>query len=241
MAKYTLSIFEQLVATLPPMFPLDIAKKMSFAIDQLKSDARINQKMVEDTMIRFGYDLWPWRQAFNDFFGLNDGKLGEQFFISHLSKESAEHYMKYKEYGLAWRDLYSGRAIKYFDSNGRVALYGALIKTKNDLINFTTREVSGLLKNQYLSKVEEYKKTLIKINDLISQMKVMADEEQYHPILADELRAKIRVFECGLCTLAPSSSLDDIMNALEFFVERKMHLNMMRGIDKQVAVDFYNS
>lgn len=241
MAKYTLSIFEQLVATLPPMFPLEIAKKMSFAIDQLKNDSRINQKMVEDTMIRFGYDLWPWRQSFNDFFGLNEGKLGEQFFVSHLSKESADNYLKYKEYGLTWRDLYSGRAIKYFDEDGRVALYEALIKTKKDLVNFTAREVSGLLKKEYLSKVEEYKKTLRNINDLIGRMKEMADEEQYHPILAGELRAKIRAFESGLCALGPSFGIDEVTGALEFFVDRKIHLNMMRGIDKQVSVDFYSS
>lgn len=71
-------------------------------------------------------------------------------------------------------------------------------------------------------------------------MKVMADEEQYHPILAGELRAKIRAFESGLCALGPSFGIDEVANALEFFVERKIHLNMMRGIDKQVAVDFYN-
>lgn len=241
MAKYTLSIFEQLTATLPPMFPAEIAQKMSFAIDQLKNDSRINQKMVEDTMIRFGHDLWPWRQAFNDFFGLNEGKLGEQFFVSHLSKESAEHYLKYKEYGLTWRDLYSGRAIKYFDDDGRVALYEALINTKNDLLSFTAREVVGLLKNQYLQKVEEYKKTLQKISSIMLQLREMADEEQYHPILAGELRAKIRFFECGLCALGPSFGIDEVAKALEFFVERKMHLNMMRGIDKQVEVDFYNS
>lgn len=241
MAKFTLSIFEQLTATLPPMFPLGIAQKMSFAIDQIKNDPRANRKMIEDTMIRFGYDLWPWRQAFNDFLGLNEGKLGEQFFLSHLPKDLGENYMKYKEYGLSWKDLYSGRAIKYFDDNDRVALFEALVKTKNDLFSFTKREVSGLLKNQYLQKVEEYKNTLQKIGDIISQMRAMADEEQYHPILAGELRAKIHAFECGLCALAPNSSLDDVMNALEFFVERKMHLNMMRGIDKQVSVDFYNS
>jgi hypothetical protein len=240
MAQYTLSIFEQLISALPPMFPLDTAQKMSFAIDQLKNDSRTNQKMVEDTMIRFGYDLWPWRQAFNDFFGLNEGKLGEQFFLSHLPAELGEHYMKYKEYGLTWRDLYSGRAVKYFDDDGRVVLYEALVKTKNDLVSFTAREVSGLLKKQYLSKVEEYKQTLAKVQSILNQMRAMADEEQYHPVLADELRARVRSFECGLCALGPSFEINDVMQALEFFVERKIHLNMMRGIDKSTAIDFYN-
>jgi hypothetical protein len=59
--------------------------------------------------------------------------------------------------------------------------------------------------------------------------------------LADEIRDRARSFELGLCLLGPACSLEEVMRALEFYFDRKLHLNLMRGIDKPIAVNIYNS
>lgn len=241
MSKHTLSIFRYMLANIPPHFPLDICEKMKNSVEQLENDPRVTAKMVEDSMIKFGYDLWPWNEAYREFFGLNEGKLGEQFFLSHLRPDLGAHYLKYKDYGLSWRDLYTGRAAKYFDDHERQELSRALVETRTDLLRFTDRELAGIGADKYIARVEEYRKILDNIKQLLGQMRSMADAEQYHPILADEIRDRARCFELGLCLLGPNCNLDEVMRSIEFYFDRKMHLNMMRGIDKPADVDIYNS
>lgn len=241
MSKHTLSIFRLIIANLPPFFPRDISDKMKNGLEQLDNDPRVTPKMVEDMMIKFGYDLWPWNEAYREFFVSAEGRLGEHFLLSHLSAELGASFMRYRNYGLSWKDLYSGRAVQYFTPEERPELGQSLVATKNDLIRFTDQEIVSLYKEKFLARVEEFKKILEKVKSVIFNLRQMADEEQYHPVLADEIRERVKFFEMGLCLLAPSFSVEEADRALDFFTERKYHLNMMRGIDKPVAVDIYNS
>lgn len=239
MSQHTLSLFKILLANVPPLFSSETSDKMKNALDQLANDPRVTPKMVEDTMIKFGYDLWPWNEAFREFLGVNEGRLGEQFFLSHLPQELGAHYMKYKEYGLSWRDLYSGRAAEYYNSQERAELSRALVDAKNDITRFTDRELAGLLKEKYLARVADFKRIIKEIKELLSHMRAMADEEQYHPVLANEIRDRVRNFEMGLCLLGPTFSVDEVLRSVEFFIDRKVHLNMMRGIDKPLTAGAY--
>lgn len=212
---------------------------MKSALEQLENNPQVTLEMVEDTMIKFGYDLWPWNESFREFLGVNEGRLGEQFFLSHIEPALGSHYMKYKEYGLSWRDLYSGRAAEYYNSDERQELSRALVETKNDLIRFTDRELVGLNKDKYLARVAEFKKIIGEIKALLGHLRDMASEEQYHPILADEMRGRVRSFEMGMCLLGPTFSVDEVMRSVEFFIDRKMHLNLMRGMDKPALANVY--
>jgi len=224
------------MANMPPLFPADVLEKMKSALEQLENNPRVTPEMVEDTMIKFGYDLWPWNEALREYLGINEGRLGEQFFLSHLDPALGEHYLKYKQYGLSWLDLYSGRAAEYYSSEERQELSRALVETKNDLVRFTERELMGLNKDKYLARVAEFKKILSEIKTLLGHLREMADNEQYHPLLASEMRNRVRSFEFGLCLLGPTFNVDEVLRAVEFFIDRKMHLNLMRGIDKPAIV-----
>lgn len=241
MSRHTLSIFRIILANLPPLFPRDIYDKMKNGLEQLENDSQATLKMAEDMMIKFGYDLWPWNEAYREFLVSAEGRLGEHFLLSHLPAELGANFMRYRAYGLDWKDLYSGRAVRYFTPEERPELARALVETKNDLVRFNDQEILSLHKDKYLERVEDFKRILEKIKSIIANLKQMADEEEYHPMLADEIRERARFFEMGLCLLAPSFSVDEAFRALEFFSERKFHLNMLRGVEKPVAVDIYGS
>lgn len=238
MAQHTLGIFRYLVVNLPPLFPSTIAEKMENALENLDSDPCVTPEIVENTMIKFGHDLWPWLEAFRESATLIEAKLGEQFMLAHLPGRIQKRYDEYKKYGLTWRDLYTGRAAGYFEPEERGELTGALVETKNDLHRFTDREIVGLKKEKYLARVEEFKKISEKIKETLASLRRMADAEQYHPTLAEEIRGRARSYELGLCCLAPNVSFEDVARSIEFFAERKTHLNMMRGIERTVVVEF---
>ena len=240
MSLHTLAIFRSILANLPPLFPEEAIRKMKSALEQLENNSNLSPKMAEDTMIRFGYDLWPYNEAYREYYVINEGRFCEQFFISHLSKELGAEVAKMQPFSFAWRDLYSGKIAAKYSSEERNELSRALIETKSDLIRFTDREIVGLSKQKYLDKVEEFKMILAHIKEIFSSLRSMADDVQYHPVLADEIREKVRWFEMSLCALAPNLNLDEVYRSLDFFAERKIHLNMLRGIDKTSEINFYN-
>lgn len=240
MSKYTLSIFRQIFQNLPPLFPEETVLKMKNALEQLENNNSATQKMAEDTLIRFGYDLWPYNEAYREFYLVNEGRLCEQFFLAHLSTGLGSRIIGDRPFAHVWQELYAGRKIQDYDAEERNELSRAMIETKRDLARFTDREIVGLNKQKYLDKVEDFKQILSRIKEIFSSLRKMADDSQYHPMLAEEIRQRVRWFEMGLCALAPNLNLDDVYRSIDFFAERKLHLNMMRGIDKPAEVNLYD-
>lgn len=239
MPKNTLTLFRIILANLPPFFPKHISEQMKSGLEQLENDTRVVPKMVEDMMIKYGYDLWPWNEAYREFMVSVEGRLGEQFLLSRLSKEMANKYLKYQDYGMSWQDLYSGKVAQYFEPEERQFLGFALTQVKKDLIRFTDQEIRSLHKEKYLKKVDDFKNILTDLKLIIDDLYVMADKEEYHPVLVHEIREKARCFEMGLCLLAPAFLPDEANRAIEFFNERRDHLNLLKGIEKPIMVNFY--
>ena len=67
-----------------------------------------------------------------------------------------------------------------------------------------------------------------KMENQLNILRTMADEEQEHPQLADEIRAQIRGFESGLCFLGPENTFDDLCRLPEHFVGRKIDIKNRR-------------
>jgi vacuolar-type H+-ATPase subunit I/STV1 len=107
------------------------------------------------------------------------------------------------------------------------------------LKEYVRRDIISLNQKQYLNKVEEFSSLLEEIKDQMQQLKNLADREDSHPSLADEMRAKIRGCEESLCGLGPEIHFSTVAKSIEFFDERKKHLNRLRGIHLAKTIDFY--
>jgi len=128
----------------------------------------------------------------------------------------------------------------FFESEERVELYRALLKMQEDLKKYVNQQIASTEKKRFLDKVEEYNKILQKIEGQLNGLREIALNEQDHPILADEIREKIRMFEYGLCLLGPELSFHSVSQSIDFFTGRKMDLNRMRGIEEPKQINFYD-
>jgi hypothetical protein len=116
----------------------------------------------------------------------------------------------------------------------------ALINMQIQIRDFATREAVGMKKEFYLKKVQEFKEILDEIKHHLGRLNELADKEENHVTLADEIRARVDAFEHGLCLLAPEFAHEDVEKSHEFFVGRKQELNRMRGIHETIEIDFYS-
>jgi len=238
--KSTIELFHRLYDHLPPLFPQDIADKMCHVIEHLEKDPSVTLEDIEKTMVVFGYEVWPYNEAFREFLSLAEGKVGEHFLLPRLSATMQERYHEFKVYGGTLRDLHSGRPAEFFSREDLSELCIALVDAQKDMREYTTREVLGLSRSKYLARVEEFKIVLEGIKDKLEELRKFADEEQDHPQLANEIRERVRVFEHGLCDLAPSCDYEGVCQSMDFFTGRKHDLNRLRGLHVPMSIDFYS-
>ncbi|MBD3311367.1 MAG: hypothetical protein GF349_02630 [Candidatus Magasanikbacteria bacterium] len=226
--KYTLFIFRVVYSKLPPLVPEEIRKELGHALDHLKSDYDITLSEAEETLVVFGKKIWPFWKAFEEMVNMHKGELGEKFFISKLPPKIKKKYSEFKEHGGEFKDFATGSPMSFFDDSDRQFLTSVLLEVDKDIRLHTRQEVLGIDKDRYQELIVEFGEVLDGIEKRLETLRTMADSEQEHPQLADEIRAQIKAFEHGICFLAPKINLDDINNSYEFFVERKQEKITLR-------------
>lgn len=237
--RSTLAIFSYLYHTLPPLVPIEIRRRMGLELERFAVSGHNMENVLEASMLEFGYEVWPYRQAYASILNITEEKLGDHFFIPKLSPELEEKYDNFKRYGGTFRDLHSGNAAHFFTNEERGELCGALVETMNELKSATDREVSGISRGRYLKRVDEFKSMLKEIKRVIARLRHLANKEHDHSQLAEHIRARVHSFEEGLCLLGPDINFDAVCRSEDFFADRRKHLNRLRGIQTTVEVDFY--
>ena len=219
--KHTLYIFERLYRDMPPLVPEIIRLDMRQALEQMRHNYTLSLKELEATLFIFGKNLWPYRKAFDEFFDIYDGELGEAFLLQRLKPKSKKRYKEFLDYGGSYRDLHTGGPITFFSSGERADLCTFLVDVKKDVRDYTVQSVTSTEKQKYESLIVEYQSILDDIEKRLDALRVMADNEQEHPELAAEIRAQIEGFEHGLCLLGPHTQFAAVCSSEEHFVGRK--------------------
>lgn len=237
--KSTINLFRHLYERLPPLFPAEIKEKISHALEHVEHDPTVTIKEIEETMIAFGYEVWPWNQAYREFFTLAEATVGEHFLLPKFTPELRRRYEEFKRYGGSLRELHSGRPADFFSGEERSDLCAALVETQRELRRYVDNEVLGVFKEKYLQRVAEFSAVLEEIMIYVRQLNGLADAEQDHPALADQIRSQIQAFEYGLCFLGPEIGSEAVCQSVGYFAGRKQELNRLRGIQEERSVDFY--
>lgn len=235
----TIKIFRIFYDKLPPLVPADILTSMKNELEGFETRGAQNVDEVEDKMINFGYKVWPWMQAHKEMMSDAMQNMVEHFLLPRLSDGILNKYTNYKNLGMPLEDLYSGRAAHgYFTEKERVELAQAMVDARNDLDNYIDHQVVGLEKERFLGRVKDLEEILEDIKTKLQYLKELADREDDHENLANEIRARIRAFEQGLCLLGPALKHEEVEEAIEFFEGRKKDLNRLRGIHVPIQFSY---
>lgn len=234
----TINLFDHLYNRLPPMFPKEIKERMGHALNHLKRDQTVTLEDIEKTMVLFGYEIWPWNQAYREFLALAETDIGEHFLLPKLSPDLQNKYHDFKKYGGTLRELHSGSPAEFFSIDERNELCAGLVDMQVELREYVSRDVISMNTDRYLERVGEFKRLIKEIRETLDHLRDLADKEQDHPSLAHEIRDKVRYFEHGLCLLAPELEYHAVCEAPTHFQGRKRDLNRMKGINVPVQINF---
>lgn len=232
----TLRLFRQLYENLPPLFPEEIAQAMGICLDGLEKNPVASLELIENEMIKFGYEIWPYNQAWQEFYDETFSRKGEEFLLAGLSPELRGRYRDFKIYGGSLKSLFTGSLAQFFNTDERSELCAVLVETQNLINKFVRQDIISLRQKVYFKKVADFRKMLVNMKKEIDDLYKLAHKETDHPILIQEIREKIRAFEQGLCFLGPAVEPAAVCKISDFYRERKVHLRDLHNIHLAAAI-----
>ncbi len=236
----TLAIFRHLAAVAPPLVPETLVESIRRALDHfdVHQDASIGE--LETVMYTYGYQLWPYNQAFKEELVLAEKNVGERFLLPKLSASLHKVYSEFKRTGGTIRDLHTGEAAHVFTSDQRVELCTALVDLQRDIRSYATQHVMSSGKKRYLQRVVYFRDRLATMQRHLEDLKKLADHEDEHPHLADEIRSQVKAFEQGLCLLGPELSYDAVCESVEYFQGRQKQLKNFKHLYQPKIVEYFS-
>lgn len=226
--KYTIEIFARMYQRLPPLVPEMVRQEMQHALEHLENNYDLEIVEVENVIIGLGKKVWPYWKAYGEFFDLYQSKLGEKFLLGKLSADLKHKYKTFKECGGDYHDLRTGGPLSYFTSEERQILSEKIVEVDNDVRQHTKQAVLSSEAKKYENLVIEFQDILENMEKRLDTLRLMAEDEEEHPRLAEEIRSHVRAFEFGFCLLGPNVRPGELFEAEEYFVQRKVAKKLHR-------------
>lgn len=228
--KSTFSLFERFHSNLPPLFP-EVTKQQIIAdLDRLREVDSIDLPKIENIMVSYGYEAWPWNKAYQEHLKASEERVADHFVSSKLNSSTAERYEDFKLYGGTYRDLHSGRSASFFTPEEQAEIRDALVSCGTEVKDFTNREIVGAKKAKFLQRVGELQKNLSEIKQILGVLRNMAESEDDFPSLKNEIHARIKAFEHGLCLLGPEQNHAELPALVDHFRGRKEELRRLSTV-----------
>ena len=220
--KHTIDIFARMYEKMPPMVPAEIVGEVKHALEHLRDDFTVSSNDVEDVVIALGKKVWPYWRAFAEFYDLYQGKLGEKFLLGKLPVGLRTKYKELKEQGVTYHDLRVGTPLENFNSDEKVLLRAGYIEVDNEIRQHVEQAILSVERRKYEELVVDFQNILDNMEKRLETLRLMAEDEEEHPAVAEEIRGQVKAFELGLCLLGPNIAQHEVLNVDDYLEERRL-------------------
>lgn len=221
---YTKKFLERLYFNLPPLVPAAVQKAIEERMNEVASES-VAVQYVEDIIIAFSKQVWPYNQAFEELVQKNLKQLGEQLLLQKASYGLRRAISHYHKTGGTWDALYTGAVADLFTPEERVELHQTLVDINCDVREFARQSALTVERRHYEERVSYYGERLTEIEHEIGRLHVLANSEA-NEFLGQEIRQQIRGFELGIAAMGPRVDYDAVCKAHEHFRGRIRELNV---------------
>jgi len=153
---------------------------------------------------------------------LHQGKLGEKFLLGKLLPPLKHRYEEYKQRGASYHDLRLGGPLTFFNGEEREVLVPLFIETDQEIRAYAAQAAVTVERQKYEELVVDFQNILDDIEKRLDNLRRMAEDEEEHPAVAEEIRGQVKAFELGLCLLGPNIAQHEVLNVDDYLEERRL-------------------
>lgn len=222
MSEYTSLFLERLYFNLPPLVVEEVRVELEQVLEELSREPR-SVVEVEDIIISFQKEIWPYTQAFEEMVQRYVEEMGETLLMRKSSYELRRAYEKYRQHS-TWKNLYKGQEISAFTVEERTELHQLLVDIMCDVRDYAKQAAIMSDRKVYENRIAYYQKRYAEIEIELDRLQELADNEE-NIDLAREIRQHARDFKLSIASLGPVFDFEAVCNAHAHFVGRKKELS----------------
>lgn len=213
--QYSLDLLSQIIDKAPRFFSPGRKQEMVAALEKFKQDADAPQKEIDDAIIAFGKEIWPYRKAFWHIHN-TDGRHNEQeYLLKELSPELLQKYNLFLKKGFQIQDIRHGGDFEdFFTSEEKHALIEAKLNAHNKVVDAIESLCSGEHKDRCEDALVKYKNEVVAIENLIEHLRSFAGRSDKW---RTEILDKVRTFEEGWSGLEKEVTSEAVQGEIDYY------------------------
>ena len=216
--EYTLDILKQVIGKAPKFFPVERKKEMLAELKSFRDDASMPVAKIEDAIISFGREIWPYRKSF--WHVHDEAKIEEEQYIRERLKDALrEKYETFLRKGGRIEDIRKEAQLDELETFFTPEELAELVEAKISAHDKVVKEVESLCVGEKsgvcTDAIASYKEEQKKIDELIVQLKTLsASSGKWEAEILD----KVRIFEAGWSGLEREVDAADVAGEIDYYL-----------------------
>ncbi|TAL19212.1 hypothetical protein EPN90_04575 [Patescibacteria group bacterium] len=213
--QYSLDLLRQVIGKAPRFFPSGRKTDMLDALAKLEREPGTTPKMIDDAIIVFGREIWPYRQAFWHIHD-TDGRHDEDLYLREaLAPELRAKYEAFLRKGLRVEDIRRGGEFEqYFSPVEKQALIDAKLLAHDRVVEGIETLCAGEKKAACDDALSRYREEQKKIEALIAELSSLAAKSEKW---RSEILDKVRTFQAGWSGLERGVAAEDVKGEIDYY------------------------
>lgn len=215
--QFTLNLLRSLIEATPIAFSKQRKNEMMATYDGLQKNLTTDVREIEERIIEFGKEIWPYREAYQELYELYGRAEEEEDLKKMLPEELRPKYEKFiAEKGNI--EQVRGKALDlelYFTPDERVEIVNAELSAHDKAHKELERSIAGENQEEYFASLEKFRKRQEEINEKLKELRALAEKSEKWK---SEILEKVRTFEEGFGYLERPITLLDIKGEIEYYL-----------------------
>lgn len=187
-------------------------------LGDMKNEPATPRNKIEDAIIVFGKEIWPYRKAF--WHVHDEARIEEENYIrENLTPALREKYETFLRKGGRIEDIRKEAQLEdletFFTSDELAELVEAKMNAHDRVVAEVDSLCSGIQKEVCVNALGEYQEEQKKIEELIGQLKALSDNA---PKWQAEILDKVRTFLAGWSGLEREVVADDVKGEIDYYL-----------------------
>jgi len=212
----TIDLLRNVIHAMPGVFPQERHQVMDGKLNEFERNPDATQEEIESALITYGGEIWPFREAYEEFHRAHGEERERALVREKLSPRAQEAFDRFLGEGGGVEDVRQGAKFESFDTDLRAEIVHAELAA-HDAVNAELEgRIAGAGKEEFEGLVESHRKKLAAIREKIAELRALASRS---PKWAPEILDKARTFEQGFCYLERAPSVEDVRREIQYYID----------------------